>query len=529
MRTEHRHQKKTAAFAGDPISGQENETSAWTDALPALDDALDGLPETDRTLLIDRYFEKKRFAEIARRAGKSEAACKMQMKRALEKLAGLLRSRGVALTVPVVAAGLSAELAKAAPLASAGLASKALAASGGVSATTLFSNTILTMSAAKTSAIAAAVVVAIFMIPIARQESKAAHLRDEIHRLETSQSAAARPSKRPRPVAAPLPTATTMRELLDQNASPIEAGPLLDDMTRVLNEQDIAGLIRVLTPVAHMDAAEFSRLMKDMEAMKGNSEAKAMAMQVLASFAPETDHRETVENLIRQGVNPGGWSDAVRRWARADPDAALAWFEEMRADGKLLGKGVHSDPTLFVLADIAAGMAGNRPEQALDIAAGLTAQERRQSRIADKLVPILAATYLESGDPALLDRLVGSEEVDHRKTMLVDDIAKALAGSGDFDAARFFIAHTVSDSGRVDERMVTVLANLRDLPFKERAEWIIGNTADAARRIGGLVESSVVLGEDAVAWIREQPPGEMKNQALSFPRAAARRNEKPSS
>lgn len=522
MRTEQRHSKKIAAFSREDVhprdAGDRIHESTWQEVLPALDTALDELPEKDRSLLIARFFEKKRFAEISRSSGKSEAACKMQLKRSLEKLATMLRSRGVALSVPALAAGLSMEFAKASAMASPILAAKALAASGSISAANLFSNTLLTMSTAKSSAIAAALVM-VTLIPVAHLESQAASLRSEIGQLETeaSSSAAGRSPDRSRTVPVARPVAMTMSKLLGRNRGVIEAGALLDDMALVMREQDIAGLIRVLTPVANMDAADFSGLMEDMEAMKGSAETKAMAMQVLASLAPESDHRETVENLIRQGVNPSGWGDAVRRWAGADPDAALAWFEEMRAEGKLLGKGVHGDPTLFVLADIAAGMAGSRPDQALEIAAGMTSQERRQSRIADKLVPILAATYLESGDRGPLDRLVGTEDAGHRKDMLVDDIGKALAGTGDFNAARTFIANTVADSGSVDERMVTVLANLRDLPFKERAEWIIGNTrpADTARHIGGLVESSVVLGEDATAWIREQPASDMKNQALS--------------
>jgi hypothetical protein len=94
--------------------------AAWREAqvLPILDASLDQLAEKDRSLVIQRFFERKRFAEIAGTTGKSEAACKMQLKRALEKLAILLRSRGIALSVPVIATGLSAEFAKAAPLAS---------------------------------------------------------------------------------------------------------------------------------------------------------------------------------------------------------------------------------------------------------------------------------------------------------------------------------------------------------------------------------------------------------------------------
>jgi methyl-accepting chemotaxis protein len=63
--------------------------------LSVLKISADQLAEKDRELVIQRFFERKRFAEIAGSIGKSEAACKVQLKRALEKLAILLRSRGV--------------------------------------------------------------------------------------------------------------------------------------------------------------------------------------------------------------------------------------------------------------------------------------------------------------------------------------------------------------------------------------------------------------------------------------------------
>ncbi len=193
MRSERRHQKKIAVFAAEPGSVREPAESdaLWEEALPALDAALDDLPEKDRALLIQRYFEKKRFAELARISGKSEAATKMQLKRVLEKLSTLLRARGVALLATAVASGLATEFAKAAPMAASGLAAKALAVSGGVSTTTILSNTILTMGSAKTTAITAASLVAISLIPIVGMENKVSDLRSEISRLESNASRSA--------------------------------------------------------------------------------------------------------------------------------------------------------------------------------------------------------------------------------------------------------------------------------------------------------------------------------------------------
>ena len=169
----------------------------------ALDAALDSIPERDRSVLIARFFDRRRFDEIAYRTGKSETACKVQVKRALEKLASLLRARGVALSASALASGLASEFANAAPVAAPALAGKALAASGKISATTLFTNTLLTMSPAKPSAITAAAIVAIGLVPLLQLKGKAARIQSEIATLESAPAVAPlsneTPSRRPPP------------------------------------------------------------------------------------------------------------------------------------------------------------------------------------------------------------------------------------------------------------------------------------------------------------------------------------------
>lgn len=120
-------------------------------------------------------------------------------------------------------------------------------------------------------------------------------------------------TRQPR-VAAPSPVATEFPAA--QNG----------DIMKVTMEQDIVGLIRVLTPIAAMTPTEYARLMKDIDAHDASPEVKSTALMMLASFAPETDFRERIESLLRQGAAPGLLGESIRRWASSDPDAALAFL-----------------------------------------------------------------------------------------------------------------------------------------------------------------------------------------------------------
>jgi RNA polymerase sigma factor (sigma-70 family) len=407
MRTETRHQRKIASFARETDAHQEasdEPLAAWQAALPELDASLDQLAEKDRTLVIQRFFEGKRFAEIANTTGKSEAACKMQLKRALEKLASLLRSRGVALSVPVIATGLSAEFAKAAPLASQSLAAKSLAASTGISTATVLTNSLLTMSTAKSSALTAAAVVALSLFPLIHQHSEASRLRSEINTLEKTAALEIPSRSSTRTTATNIRSTRTLGEQLQINAQPVEVGPLLDDLMKVMMEQDLAGLIRVLTPVARMTPNEYTKLMEDLEAHDASPEAKSTALTILTSFAPPSDLRERLERLLRQGATPEMLCEPLHLWTSTDPEAALAWFHTAQADGKLLGIGVNPDPAPAMFAEILVALAQTQPERAIALAASMTRDDRQKFRVDTKLAAAFAQASIRSADTPHLDQ-----------------------------------------------------------------------------------------------------------------------------
>jgi hypothetical protein len=73
------------------------------------------LGETERDAVVLRFLEEKSFEEVGRALGTTEAAAKMRVGRALEKLRALLAREGVAVTVTVLTTALLAGAASGAP------------------------------------------------------------------------------------------------------------------------------------------------------------------------------------------------------------------------------------------------------------------------------------------------------------------------------------------------------------------------------------------------------------------------------
>jgi len=98
--------------------------------LPVLDDAINQLPDQDREAIILRFFEQQNFRALAAAVGGSEDAARMRVNRALEKLHGLLKSRGVALSLAGLGTILAAKAVVAAPIGLAASVATGAATSG---------------------------------------------------------------------------------------------------------------------------------------------------------------------------------------------------------------------------------------------------------------------------------------------------------------------------------------------------------------------------------------------------------------
>lgn len=86
-----------------PMESQESELD-WEELSPMLDSVMHELDDTDREMVLMRYFENRRLGEISRQFAVSEDAVRKRLERALEKLRSFLVKRGIktAAALPLV-------------------------------------------------------------------------------------------------------------------------------------------------------------------------------------------------------------------------------------------------------------------------------------------------------------------------------------------------------------------------------------------------------------------------------------------
>ena len=111
-----RHYEQQAAADMKPqTSAPDSDERAWTEAAPFLDDAIASLPGTDRDAVLLRFFQEQPMRVVGEKLGMSEDAAKKRVSRAVDRLKEFFVRRGIALSVPGVAAVLSRSAAQAAP------------------------------------------------------------------------------------------------------------------------------------------------------------------------------------------------------------------------------------------------------------------------------------------------------------------------------------------------------------------------------------------------------------------------------
>jgi RNA polymerase sigma factor (sigma-70 family) len=110
-----------------------DDDPVWIALIPQLDDAMARLAEGDRNTLVLRFLQQQTMRDVGIALGISEEAAKKRVARALEKLRGIFKRRGVEVGAGTLAAGMGRESARAEALSSlaAAITSSALAPAGG--------------------------------------------------------------------------------------------------------------------------------------------------------------------------------------------------------------------------------------------------------------------------------------------------------------------------------------------------------------------------------------------------------------
>jgi RNA polymerase sigma factor (sigma-70 family) len=157
-----------------------------------LDDAINELGDADRTAILLRFFERHDFRSVGEALGSNEAATRMRVNRALEKLQELLKNRGLTSSAAALSVALSVNAVQAAPVGLAITISTAAALTGStlaITATVTTTQAIAMTALQKTIVTATIAVLAGVGIYEARQASQ---LRDQVQTLQRQHAQLAR-------------------------------------------------------------------------------------------------------------------------------------------------------------------------------------------------------------------------------------------------------------------------------------------------------------------------------------------------
>jgi RNA polymerase sigma factor (sigma-70 family) len=92
-----------------------SDQALWEELSPVLDEAMQQLKPKDRDAILLRFFEDQSFREVGAALGSNEDAAQKRVSRALDKLRGFLRNRGVTASLIGLGGALLSDGAHAAP------------------------------------------------------------------------------------------------------------------------------------------------------------------------------------------------------------------------------------------------------------------------------------------------------------------------------------------------------------------------------------------------------------------------------
>src|SRR5205814_806630 len=119
---EARRQTREREAAQMQLTDSMDDTGTeWEQFAPLLDEALSALGTKDRHAVLLRFFEKKSFGEIGASLGGNENSARVRVVRAVDKLRGFFRRRGVVVTAAALSGALLSNAVQAAPPALASL------------------------------------------------------------------------------------------------------------------------------------------------------------------------------------------------------------------------------------------------------------------------------------------------------------------------------------------------------------------------------------------------------------------------
>lgn len=274
LRVESRRRKYLEAWAAEQSVVDDEASAGLSEVLRAqLDEALHGLREPDRELVLGRFFEGRSFQELAEHHRSTPDAVRMKLTRILDKLATVLKRRGAAVTIAALASALGCQWSEAAP---AGLgAAVAATAKTGTAVTASQLNTILAIMTSGKSVVLAIGVIVLGLTSLGLQSAR---IKDLKSKLETRSETVMAASKL---APANLPGVLTKKDAYDiygrplPDTTPVSAPLLLAQIREAVRVRQMSQIfISANSQLEKMDATQLQELLAGIDIVPGGASLK---------------------------------------------------------------------------------------------------------------------------------------------------------------------------------------------------------------------------------------------------------------
>lgn len=330
MRSEHSQQRRKELRHPDQIASTSSENdSQWLAAQPHLDEALDRLTESERVVVLKHYFEGASFPKIGAQQSRPAATVQKQCRRAIDKLARILRGRGVTLSAAVIASGLGTQLTKAAPVALlSGATGTALSGSAS------YSTTHLTLFMSIKSKAVLPIALLVLLAPLGLQQIAISRVADENERLRLGLAGQGNPIRGDRPDrSAGVKAISGERKIT------------IDDLQRARAEARRMGRLKWIEfeqMLASLDVDELAELIPQVFGLPIESSKKSELLRELVTALAKLDPERAVRAAC--SAVPGkplmlnvGVEKALYDWTSESPDGAIDWLKELSCEFPDLG------------------------------------------------------------------------------------------------------------------------------------------------------------------------------------------------
>lgn len=296
------------------------------------------------------------------------------------------------------------------------------------------------------------------------------------------------------------------------------AEAFITQMTAVLMTQDMTQMMRVMLPLAKLSNEEVQALLADVQASDKPAQMKQVAVQMLSMMIGEMGEgpASSLERSLANGIEPLNMTPTLRKWAAADPEAAIAWFKKNRSDGKLAGKGVNDYPEMHLLNGLVMGVAESDPDRTVTLLEGYEGSIRNLA--VSQLVAVLAHRGGEKKEKALA--LLSGLKLQDEKILALQSTIPTLIHKGKTDVALEFIKAASLDD-RATAMAISMAATARGREFSEewadQVSWAMEQVPESARDelIDNLANSGVRTNPaEVTAWVDALPAGKDRDTGL---------------